>query len=72
MGRPKLYDVSYRQICKTCKYWYTYAEMCGYSSAEEECRTVKMGKKRLPKGMCDKYTEGKSSERRIPFNHGII
>ena len=68
----KLYYVGDRKKCKSCVYWYTYAEMCGYSNAEDEVRTVKMGKRRLPKGHCDKYKEGDRKERRTAFNHGSI
>ena len=68
----EIYDVSDRKKCKSCIYWYSYAELCGYSTAENEVRTVKMGKKRLPQGKCDKYKKGKGSERRKAFEHGIL
>lgn len=71
MKQP-IYDVSDRKLCKECVYWYSYAEMCGYSSTTEELRTVKMGQKRLKPGTCDKYKSGERRERKVAFNHGKI
>ena len=68
----KVYDVKNKKLCQHCKYWYSYADICGYSITTNELRTVKMGKRRLPKGKCDKYEPGSSSDRREAFNHGII
>ena len=70
-GRPKIYDLRDQNRCKSCKYWYSYAEMCGYLLMEGHSRTLKDGKRRLPKGKCDKYTEA-DGKRRESFNYGII
>lgn len=57
--KVKLYDVKNRKICDQCKYHYSYADCCGYYFETGELRTVKMGKRLLPKGKCDKFTPGK-------------
>lgn len=70
-GRPKVYDTRDQNHCKECKYWYAYAEHCGYLLMEGHSRTLKDGKPRLPKGKCDKFTEA-DRKRRESFNYGII
>lgn len=71
-GRPKLYDVKNRKLCEHCKYHYSQADCCGYYLETGELRTVSMGKKRLPKGKCDKFTEGRvdTAARREAFCNG--
>jgi len=59
-GRPKLYDIKDHKVCEHCKYWYSYSALCGYLLETGELRTAKSGKIRLPKGKCDKFTEGKA------------
>lgn len=71
MGRPKLYDTRDQNRCKECKYWYSYAEMCGYLLVEGHSRVFENGKRRLPKGKCDKFAEI-DGKRRESFNYGII
>ena len=48
--------------CRTCAYavYQNSCTMCcDYIGIEEHSRTIKDGKRRLPKGYCDKYKEKK-------------
>lgn len=73
-GRPKMYDVKDHQVCEHCKYYYLSTGCCGYYFEAGELRTVKFGKKRLPKGKCDKFEEGKAdtAARREAFCLGKL
>ena len=71
-GRPKLYDISDHEVCKECKYYYSYSKMCGYCLSTGKCRTIKDGKHKLAKGKCDKFTPGSSRNRREAFNYGVF
>ena len=69
-GRPDIYDITDHKKCQDCKYWYSYADMCGYLLMKGHSRTIDNRRPKLPKGMCDSYvkTDGK---RRESFNEGI-
>ena len=73
-GRPKFYNVKDHTVCEQCKYYYSYTGCCGYYFETGELRTVKFGKKRLPKGKCDKFVAGKvdTAARREAFLNGRL
>jgi len=56
----KVYDVKDHQVCECCKYYYSYTGCCGYYFETGQIRTVANGKRRLPKGKCDKFVKGKA------------
>lgn len=73
-GRPKMYDVKDYTVCEHCKYFYSYTGCCGYYFETGKLRTMANGKRRLPKGMCDKFTKGKvdTAARREAFLNGKL
>ena len=56
----KVYNVKDHQVCEHCKYYYSYTGCCGYYFETGQIRTVANGKRRLPKGKCDKFVAGKA------------
>lgn len=60
--------------CRKCKYWYKSSECCGYVFETEQCRTYRMGKRLVPKGMCDRFEPRpkKAEVRRGAKINGII
>ena len=72
--KPKRYDVRDHKVCEHCKYYYAYTGCCGYYFETGQIRTVANGKKRLPKGMCDKFVKGKANTaaRREAFCNGQL
>lgn len=66
----ELIDVRNRKVCLDCKYCKysggvvgSHVKFCDYITANGKSRCFDMGKRRIPKGFCDKF-EKKERRRR--------
>ena len=68
----ELIDVRNRKVCRECKYCMhgggvpgSRITFCNYTIQEGKSRCFVLGKRRIPKGFCDKFTKRERGEKNV-------
>lgn len=68
----ELIDVRNRKICEKCKYCKhgggvsgSKVKFCDYTMSEGKSRCFVLGKRRIPKGFCDKFVQKERGKKDV-------